>query len=154
MEVLEAGFWGLMGGSALLLGAAAGLFVGASTRIISAAMALGVGVLISSVAFELTEKSYETGGFDATAVGLLLGAVAFFAADWAINHFGGRHRKRSQRQSDHDSSAAITLGALMDGIPESAVIGIGLVGGGSVSWAFVVAVFLSNVPEASRPPPA
>ena len=42
---------------------------------------------------------------------------------------------------------AIALGALLDGIPESAVIGITLLGGGAVDAAVVAAVFLSNVPE-------
>ncbi len=42
---------------------------------------------------------------------------------------------------------AITIGALMDGIPESAAIGISLIGGGAVGLVFVAAVFLSNVPE-------
>ena len=35
----------------------------------------------------------------------------------------------------------------MDGIPESAAIGISLIGGRSVGLVFVVAVFLSDVPE-------
>ncbi len=35
----------------------------------------------------------------------------------------------------------------MDGIPESAAIGISLIGGGGGGWVFVAAVFLSNVPE-------
>lgn len=147
MEILAAGFWGFVSGAALLVGAMLGFYIGASQRVIAATMALGVGVLISSVAFELTDESYRQGGLDATAIGLLTGALAFFAADWAVNRAGGRHRKRSGRDRDDGFSKAIALGALMDGIPESAVIGISLVGGGPVSWAFVVAVFLSNVPE-------
>ena len=40
------------------------------------------------------------------------------------------------------------MGALLDGIPESIVIGVSLLaGGGSVSLVAVAAVFLSNVPE-------
>jgi len=42
---------------------------------------------------------------------------------------------------------ALALGALLVGIPESAAIGITLLGGGSVGVAVVAAVFLSNVPE-------
>ena len=40
------------------------------------------------------------------------------------------------------------LGAVLDGIPESAAIGISLLEGGNVGGVFVAAVFLSNVPEA------
>ena len=146
MEALAAAFWGFVGGASLLVGALLGVYVGASQRAISVVMAVGSGVLISSVAFELMEEAYQKGGFDAPAIGLVLGSLLYFAADWVVSS-RARHRKRSQGQQEGGSAAAITVGALMDGIPESAAIGISLVGGGKVSWVFVVAVFLSNVPE-------
>jgi ZIP family zinc transporter len=147
VEALAAGFWGFVGGVSLLVGALLGLYAGASQRVISVVMAIGAGVLISSVAFDLMDEAYEAGGFDAASLGLLLGALVFFAADRAVNKAGGRHRKRSQGQQEGSSAAAITVGALMDGIPESVAIGISLVGGGVVSWVFVIAVFISNMPE-------
>src|SRR3954467_10272741 len=95
LEALVAGFWGFVGGAALLLGALVGLYAGASQRVISTVMAIGAGVLISSVAFELMEEAYQDGRFDTPAIGLLSGAVAYFAADWAVSRHA-KHRKRSQ----------------------------------------------------------
>jgi zinc transporter, ZIP family len=102
--------------------------------------------LISSVAFELMDEAYEMGGFDSPSLGLLLGAVAFFFADRGVNRRGGARRK-NPGDKQGDSATAIAIGALMDGKPESAAIGISLLGGGKISAALVAAVFLSNVPE-------
>lgn len=144
---LAAGFWGFVGGVSLLIGSVVGLFVPASKRTIAVIMAIGAGVLVSSVAFELMDESYRQGGFDAASIGLLLGAVVFYIGDQIIEKSGGKHRKRSQGQQAGGSSTAMLLGALMDGIPESIAIGVSLLQGGKVGVVMVVAVFLSNIPE-------
>jgi len=128
------------------MGALVGVYARASRRTIAAVMALGAGVLISSVAFELMDEAYQIGGFDASVLGLSLGAVAFFFADRAVNRRGGERRK-NPADKQGDSASAIANGALMDGIPESAAIGISLLEGSNISVALVAAVFLSNVPE-------
>lgn len=138
--------WGFVGGVSLLIGAVLGLS-GASQRVISLVMALGAGVLISSVAFELMDTAFRSGGLRWTALGMAGGSLAFFAADALVSGAGGKHRKRSQGQQQGGSATAIAIGALLDGIPESMSIGIGLLGGRSVSLVMVAAVFLSNVPE-------
>jgi ZIP family zinc transporter len=145
--MLEATFWGFVGGFALLIGAALGLLVGASQRLIGLVMAFGAGVLISALAFELTEEAFRLGGTDAVAIGLAAGGLAFFVGDWIVDHRGGNHRKRSGGEQAGGSGAAIVVGAMLDGIPESVAIGVSLLGGGSVGVAVVAAVFLSNVPE-------
>lgn len=143
----EAAFWGFVGGFALLLGAVAGIWLPASRRFIGLIMAFGVGVLFSAVAFDLTREAYDRSGADAVVLGLLAGSLVFFAGDWLIDQRGG-HRRKSQHGSPADAAAmALVLGALLDGIPESAAIGVSLVGGGSVGTAVVAAVFLSNIPE-------
>jgi ZIP family zinc transporter len=145
--VFEAAFWGFVGGAALLLGAAAALRLHASQRVIGLIMGFGAGVLISALAFELTEESFHRGGTLSVAVGLAAGGVSFYTGDWVLDHRGGNHRKRSGGQQQGGSAAAIVLGALMDGIPESVAIGVSLLGGAGVGVATVAAVFLSNVPE-------
>jgi zinc transporter, ZIP family len=144
---LAAGFWGFVGGCSLLIGAFIGLMVPASKRVIAIIMALGAGVLVSSVAFELMDEAFRRGGFDAASIGLLLGAVLFYVGDQIIEKSGGKHRKRSQGQQAGGSATALLLGALMDGIPESMAIGVTLLQGGKVGYVMVIAVFLSNIPE-------
>jgi ZIP family zinc transporter len=145
--VIEAAFWGFVGGAALLVGAVLGLTVGASQRVIGVVMAFGAGVLISALAFELTDEANRRGGVDAVSFGLAAGSIAFFVGDWIVDHRGGQHRKRSGGQQAGGSGMAIVIGALMDGIPESVAIGVSLLGGGAVGASVVAAVFLSNVPE-------
>ncbi|HEV2744930.1 MAG TPA: ZIP family zinc transporter [Rubrobacter sp.] len=128
------------------MGAGFGFYAGASRRLIAVFMALGAGVLVSSVAFELMDEAYKVGGLDTAAAGLLLGAAVFYVADREVNRRGGERRKNAgDRQGG--SAAAIAIGALLDGIPESATIGISLIEGGGVGIVLVAAVFLSNVPE-------
>jgi ZIP family zinc transporter len=142
-------FWGFVGGAALLIGAVLAYVWDMPGKVLGGIMAFGSGVLISAVAFELVdEASRTTDGDWAVAVGLVAGAVVFFTGDWLIDHAGGASRKSPEPQGDDSSGSAILLGTILDGIPESIVIGFGLIGGGSVSPAIVAAVFLSNLPEA------
>ena len=145
--MLEAAAWGLVAGVALLIGAGIGLRFSLPQWTIGLVMAFGVGALISAVAYELTAEAYARGGTDAVIVGLTLGALVFFVGDLAIDRRGGRHRKRSGGQQS-EVGGAILLGAVLDGIPESVVIGISLLSGQAVGIAFVAAVAISNLPEA------
>ena len=116
-------------------------------------MAFGSGVLISALAFELVAEAVDQGGLVATAGGFFVGAVVYVLANLILAHYGGRHRKRSGHQQPikhergGDSSAAIAIGSLLDGIPESMVLGLSFLTGGGLSAAMFAAVFISNVPE-------
>jgi zinc transporter, ZIP family len=147
---IQAALWGLLAGSALLLGAAIAWFTAVPARLVAAVMAFGSGVLVSALSFDLMDEAYRQGGFDSTALGFLGGAAVYTFANVAISRRGGAHRKRSgeqQQKAEEGSGLAIAVGALLDGIPESVVIGVSLLGGGGVSLVAVAAVFLSNVPE-------
>ena len=115
-------------------------------------MAFGAGVLISALSFELMDEAYKRGGFDSTAIGFLGGAAVYTAANWFLSQQGAKHRKRSgalhpAKTESGDGGLAIALGALLDGIPESIVVGVSMISGGAVSWVTVAAIFLSNIPE-------
>ncbi|MEV4198596.1 ZIP family metal transporter [Micromonospora globbae] len=150
-EWLQAGGWGLLAGSALLLGAVTGWYVRVPQWVNASIMAFGAGVLLSAAAFELIGKAHERGGTLPTAIGAAGGAVAYTLANVALARRGARHRKRSGRQpTEKDrpgSGSAIAVGAVLDGVPESVVIGASLLTGNTVSLVTVAAVFLSNVPE-------
>ena len=140
---LQAGCWGLLAGAALLLGALIGVRFKVPQRLVAAVMAFGSGVLISALSFELMDEAIETGGFASTAAGFLLGALFYTAANWWLARQGARHRKRSATRlaaaPRQGNGAALAVGALLDGIPESIVIGLSLLNGKGVSVAVVAA---------------
>jgi ZIP family zinc transporter len=149
---VEAGLWGLLGGGALVIGALIAWLFRVPDKVVASVMAFGSGVLISAVAFDLMEEAVNTGGLTATALGFLGGAVTYLGANIALDKRGARHRKRSGEQQPSEqeqagSGMAIAVGALLDGIPESVVLGLGLLAGGTVSVSVLAAVFISNVPE-------
>jgi ZIP family zinc transporter len=149
---LQAGFWGLVAGGALVVGAAIAWFVRVPRVVVASVMAFGAGVLISALAFDLVDEAESRGGLTATVVGFLGGAVVYVAANVVLARYGARHRKRSgdEQPSESDqggSGAAIAIGALLDGIPESVVLGLSLLGGKGVGVGVLVAIFISNLPE-------
>lgn len=147
--MLEAAAWGLLGASSLLLGAAIGARLRLPTQLVGLVLAFGAGTLISAITFELTEEAFKLGGADTVALGLGLGAIAFYVGDRMIERAGRPRKGRMAVDSARhgESGTALMLGATLDGIPESAVIGTSLLGG-SVGVPVLVAVFLSNLPEA------
>jgi zinc transporter, ZIP family len=144
----EAAFWGAVGASSLLIGAVIAIVVPLPRTAIGLVLGFGAGTLISAMAFELTDEAFQLGGADAVTIGLALGALAYFAGDSAIEARGGGNRMSSMGEQSAESANALLLGAVLDGIPESAVLGITLLEGSGVGVAVLAAIFLSNLPEA------
>ena len=149
---VEAGLWGLLGGGALVLGAAFAWWVSVPRSVVASVMAFGAGVLISALAFDLMDEAERLGGLAAATAGFATGAVIYVAANALLSRRGARHRKRSagmqpSEEEQSGSGTAIALGALLDGVPESMVLGASMLGGSAVSTTVVAAVFISNVPE-------
>ena len=132
--------WGALAASSLVIGALLALARRWPDEIVGAVLAFGAGALISSVAFELAQEGLQVGSPISVAIGLALGAVTFFVADRAVERIGGRNGGGA-------AGLPLALGSLLDGIPEQAVLGIGIATGEGVSVALLVAIFVSNLPE-------
>ena len=146
--MLEAFGWGLLAASSLLVGGLLVILLPIGPRLLGVVMAFGGGVLISATSFELVEEAFQTSGLlSDVAYGLFAGCAVYAIGDTVIDRFGGAERKSSSGAQASGAPLAIVLGIVLDGIPESAVIGLTLLEGGAVSVAMLVAVFVSNVPE-------
>jgi zinc transporter, ZIP family len=142
----EAFVWGALGAGALLVGALVAYLLAPSRSVIAVVMALGTGVLIGSVAFELIDEALKTRTVAWVALMVLVGAAAFTAGDWLLSRQGGGERKDPEGAQAEGSPLAIVLGSVLDGIPESFVLGLTVLQG-QVSLSLLAGVALSNLPE-------
>lgn len=129
----QALLWGLVAAGSLLVGQLLATPLGGSKRTVGVMMAFGAGTLISAVGYELIPEENLQLGWEIGAA-FLLGALVYYAGARIVDRGGS-------------SGLALFLGALLDGIPESFILGLGLALGGSISVAFFAAVLLSNIPE-------
>ena len=147
--MLEAAFWGLVAASTLIVGAVLAIALPWRRRMIGLVAGFGAGALISALTLDLTKSAFEAADIPVVVAGLGAGALAFSAGNWALHRGGAvRHRKRSAGQQAGADPLGIVLGTVLDGIPESVVIGILLLTGEGVGLAFLAAVAISNLPEA------
>lgn len=127
--------WGALAASSLLIGAVLGCLRSWPSRPIGALLGFGAGALLSAISFELFDEGFQDGAVG-VSVGLAIGAVTYFALN----------RRLERRQGAGGS--ALALGAFLDGIPEQLALGLSLVSGSGVSAGLLIAVFISNLPEA------
>jgi ZIP family zinc transporter len=138
--------WGALGAAALLVGSLIAYQLSPSRRVIAVVMALGTGVLIGSVSFELIDEALKTQTVRWVALLVLVGAGVFTFGDWLLTRSGAGQRKDPSGAQAGGSPLAIVLGSVLDGIPESFVLGLTVLQGG-VSASLFAGVVLSNLPE-------
>ena len=146
--MLEAVGWGAVAASSLVLGALLAFARRWPKRQLGLVLAFGAGALISAVSFELAGEGLEVGSLRSTALGLGAGALTYFALDGLIAARTSAGRGRGGRAQGSDPGSALALGAFLDGIPEQLVLGIGVAATGEVGLGLLVAIFVSNLPEA------
>jgi zinc transporter, ZIP family len=144
--VAEAFGWGALGAAALLIGALVAYLLNPSRRVIAVVMAVGTGLLIGSVSFELVDEALLHQTLAWVALMVMGGAAVFTAGDWLLERRGGGDRKDARGAQAEGSPLAIVLGSVLDGIPESFVLGLTVLQGG-VSVSLLAGVALSNLPE-------
>ncbi|WP_194764467.1 ZIP family metal transporter [Microbacterium sp. UFMG61] len=136
----QAILWGLVAASPLFVGAVLALLRTWPPRWLGIVLGFGAGALMASIAFELWEEGLDLAGPIPLVAGVVLGALAYYLADRVLD-------ARAAKSTDQGAGAPLALGALLDGIPEQLVLGIGLASGEPVSIALAVAIVVSNLPE-------
>lgn len=140
----EAFIWGLIAATPLVLGSLIALGRPLPGQILGLITGFGAGALLSAVAYELVLEASETSSDQVwVALGFAAGALTFFAADSLIV----RKAAQDDLSDSADMAAGVMLGSVLDGVPESIVLGMSVVGGGGVSIAMLVSIVLSNLPE-------
>jgi len=140
--------WGTLAASSLVIGAIVALVFSIGLRTIGLIMAFGSGVLISAISFDLVQEAVDkSSGHGWVVGGFFAGCLVFFGGDRLIDRLGGSQRKDPSGNQEGGSSLSIVLGSVLDGIPESMVIGLTIFEGGAVGAAYLAAVFISNLPE-------
>jgi len=146
--MLAAVGWGALAASSLVFGALLAFARRWPTRQIGLVLAFGAGALISAVSFELAGEGIQVGSLRSTAIGLGIGALTYYGLDGLIASHTSSGRGRTGRAQSTEAGTALALGAFLDGIPEQLVLGIGLTAGDGIGVGLLVAIFVSNLPEA------
>ena len=147
--MIDAFLWGLLATSSLTLGGIIAIRFTLSNRTIGIIMGFGAGTLISAISYELIFEAVKLGkGTGFPAYGLFAGAATFFFSDKLIGNLGAGNPIKVGVSKSSNLIIPMVLAIILDGIPESIVIGLGIFEGGKISLAMLVAVFISNLPEA------
>ncbi len=133
--------FGLAAFSALVIGTVASAYWMPPKPLLASALAFASGALITALAFDLFQESFERGAW-LSAIKLLLGAATFVAADELLDRY-------IEGASGGVSAFGLLAGVTLDGIPENMALGVSLLEtSGAGALTLLVAIFFSNLPEA------
>ena len=160
--------FGAIASSALVLGALVGAWVTVPKRVLASMLAFAAGALITALAFELFEESYEHGGIWRAAAGLAAGAIVFTVISARLDKAARAGSAQPEEDdgsekldvdaaaaqrapspaSTHGAAGLALLAAVtLDGVPENVALGVSI-GQGTGGLALLAAIFVSNFPEA------
>jgi len=147
--MINAVFWSALATVTLLVGMALAYRNVIGLKWTGLIMAFGAGAIISAAAYQLVLGAIadEIGAEWLVGLGLAAGALTFYLADRWVDGLGGEKRMDFDGGQAGGSGTGILLGSLLDGVPESLVLGLSLVHSPQVSLAFIFAVAISNVPQ-------
>lgn len=147
--MLSAFLWGLLATSSLIVGGLVASQVTLSKKFVGIVMAFGAGTLLSAISYELIFSAVQMARFTGfPALGLFAGALTFFGSDALIGKLNEDKSSELNVNSQSKLVVPMVLAIVLDGIPESIVIGLGILEEGTISLAMLAAVFISNLPEA------
>lgn len=135
----------LLGAVAQLSLLAAGLFackVHVPRTVVGVLAGFGAGGMLAAISFDLVAEADQ----------LSRAEFALWAlAGVAILMIGDRIVTRRFGEDGEGGAMGIVVGSVVDGVPESVIFGIQVATGFPISAAFLVAVLVSNVPQALAP---
>jgi ZIP family zinc transporter len=141
--MLEAFGWGFLAQSSLLVAGLVVCWVTVPSRLIGILGGFGAGAMIAAVSFDLLPESETDIAPWQTGVWMLVGVAVFLIADAFVDRrFGSQGA---------GGAMGIVVGSVVDGVPESMILGIQVGAGITISLGFVAAVFISNIPQAIAP---
>lgn len=150
---IEVIIWSMAASAFLVIGAVVGWSARLPPRLVASMLAFGGGILMSVAAFELLDEAHRAAGLMPVIAGYVIGAMLFAFGLRALDVAGARHRKRTPAGapvltgSSAPAGGIIALATMLDGIPESLIIGLNFSEGKALGFATVIAVLLSNFPE-------
>jgi ZIP family zinc transporter len=147
--MITAIFWSALATVTLLIGMALAYRNLVGPRWTGLIMTFGAGAIINAAAYQLIlgAVAEEIGTFARVGLGIAAGALTFYFADRWVDHLGGAERMDFEGGQAGGSGTGILLGSMLDGVPESLVLGLSLVHSPQVSLAFIFAVAISNIPQ-------